>query len=126
MIAEQFASHYADVRRRITTVHTTKPVIPDPPQKLPLRWQNRISAKEIIIRVSRWHRVPVAAIMGPSRIKRIVAARQCAMYWIRRRCLTSLKETSKKVGRSDHSTALHGIQSHIDRRARRNRERNNA
>lgn len=62
------------------------------------------------------HRMPVAVVLGQSRRKAIVRARQEAMWEVRQRTNMSLPAIGRRFGR-DHTTALHGIRQHAARLA---------
>jgi chromosomal replication initiator protein len=64
---------------------------------------------DILAAVSMFYHVDVFLILGPTRLAHIVRARQVAMYLMRQHTMLSLESIADAVGRSDHTTALHGF-----------------
>lgn len=74
-----------------------------------------ISIREIIYHVAEKHGVDARDIIGPWRNRRVVAARQEAMYLCRERTMHSLPAIGRHFGNRDHTTILHGIRKHQER-----------
>lgn len=75
-------------------------------------------AAAIIREVSVKHGIPVEEIVGVSRSKHIVAARQEAMYRVRKeRPDMSLPMIGKAFGGKDHTTVLHAVRKFEAQRA---------
>lgn len=101
---EAMEARIADLERRLAALDGSAPVAPIAPG----------SIRQIVQRVASEYAVPVVELVGPSRKRRIVIARQEAM----RRALAE-GFTSEQVGRAlggrDHSTVLHGAERARDR-----------
>lgn len=70
----------------------------------------KLSVREIIQVVANKHAVTVGEILGPSRNKRIVAARHEAMAEAGRlRPDLSLPQIGRQFGKRDHTTVLHAL-----------------
>lgn len=120
-IHASLASHYAEVRRRlyghpVREVMVPRAVAPPMPSRkgriMPL------SPGEIIRRVAKWYGVTPDDIVGNSRTRRIVEARQCAVYWVHTRMNLSAGAVGRRFNR-DHATILHSIKAHVARRKAR-------
>lgn len=72
----------------------------------------RVTGREILSEVAERHDVTVAQLTGPSRKKYIAHARQEAMWEMRQRTKLSSVQIARLCGRTDHTTALHGIDAH--------------
>lgn len=70
----------------------------------------RRPARSIIEKISQIHGISYAEIMGRSRVRPIVAARQAAMFEVhKRRPDLTLPQLGKIFGGKDHTTVLHAI-----------------
>ena len=67
------------------------------------------SPKVIIIYICSYYNIDEETLRGQSRSRDVVAARQLAMYLIRRMHATSLDGIGKEFGNRDHSTILHSL-----------------
>ena len=67
------------------------------------------SPKVIISYVAKYYHLDEDTIRGQSRGRDVVAARQVAIYLIRRMHATPLTEIGKEFGNRDHSTILHSL-----------------
>jgi DnaA-like protein len=75
------------------------------------------SFSRIIAAVAEVAGVPVRDLLGPWRIKRVVHARQVAMYFMRHLKNASFPEIGRRCGGRDHSTAMHGCRVvHVNRK----------
>lgn len=83
-------------------------VTPDRVRALALREQVPPSMSDIIDAVAAESGVPVEEIRGPSRKRAISQARQVAMFLGRELAGKSSSVIGRAVGRSDHTTTLHG------------------
>ncbi|MFM9059968.1 MAG: helix-turn-helix domain-containing protein [Planctomycetaceae bacterium] len=63
----------------------------------------------IIRSAARYHDVPVAAILGPARMRTVAAARSLAMYLARRLTGRSFHSIGAAFGGRDHTTVLHAV-----------------
>jgi chromosomal replication initiator protein len=79
------------------------------------------SPSKIIRRISRAMRVPVIEIMGESRNKKVVLARQACVYWMCRQTLYSLPRIGSFIGGKDHTTVLHAKRTYVAKRAKMGR-----
>ena len=70
---------------------------------------------DVIDVVSDYFAVPTAELTGPRRDARVVAARQVAMYLLRKDAALTLPQIGRELGGRDHTTALHGCKK-IERR----------
>lgn len=70
--------------------------------------------KDIIKRVCWEHEMSVAAVVGPSRNKQIVAVRHAAMAEVHMHTDLTLTQIGKLFNR-DHTSVLHGIGKHMKR-----------
>lgn len=133
MLAEDLIDHYAEVKRRLhgdaprrvkvaAKILPPKPVAPviiDPRIR-----RRRITADEIIRRVAKWYGVTPKEIKSERGRKRIIKAKQCAMYWIKRRLGLEYTVVGRIMGGRDHTTIMHGVKAHKATRDKRNHERN--
>ena len=67
------------------------------------------SPKAIISYICSYYNIDEETLRGQSRSRDVVAARQLAMYLIRRMHATSLDGIGKEFGNRDHSTILHSL-----------------
>ena len=67
------------------------------------------SPKVIISYICSYYNIDEETLRGQSRSRDVVAARQLAMYLIRRMHATSLDGIGKEFGNRDHSTILHSL-----------------
>lgn len=67
---------------------------------------------DILAQVAQKHRLKVEDLTGPSRLRKIILARQEAMWELRQRTRLSSPQIAAKLGRKDHTTALHGVRRH--------------
>ena len=67
------------------------------------------SPKVIISYICSYYHIDEETLRGQSRSRDVVAARQLAMYLIRRMHATSLDGIGKEFGNRDHSTILHSL-----------------
>jgi len=65
------------------------------------------AATLVLLAVSDFYHVPVAAMTGPGRPEAVVCARQVAMYLLRRVCGLSQNVVGDAMGGRDHGTVLH-------------------
>jgi chromosomal replication initiator protein len=70
-----------------------------------------VAAKEIVAVVARYFGVTQAALRGPARRKSLVFARSVAVYLIRTLTHASYSQIGKELGRRDHSTIMHSMES---------------
>jgi chromosomal replication initiator protein len=70
-----------------------------------------LSAKEIVAVVARYFGVTQAALRGPARRKSLVFARSVAVYLIRTLTKASYSQIGRELGRRDHSTIMHAMES---------------
>jgi chromosomal replication initiator protein len=70
-----------------------------------------LSAKEIVAIVARYFGVTQAALRGPARRKSLVFARSVAVYLIRILTKASYSQIGRELGRRDHSTIMHAMES---------------
>jgi chromosomal replication initiator protein len=70
-----------------------------------------LSAKELVAIVARYFGVTQAALRGPARRKSLVFARSVAVYLIRTLTQASYSQIGKELGRRDHSTIMHSMES---------------
>jgi hypothetical protein len=98
---------------RISPVAPTAP--PSPPAQEPRApWHHPVIKSGVtcgwIIEASAAHfNVSVKEILGPSRLATLVSARHCAAYLMRDMRGISLPKIAKRLGRGDHTSALHAI-----------------
>lgn len=74
-----------------------------------------MSPRQLMEAVARKHGVTEAQLKGPSRHKTIVKARHEAMLWLRISCDMSYPEIAKALGRTDHTSAIHGAEKAFER-----------
>lgn len=74
---------------------------------------------KIIAEVARKHAIPVADLVGPSRLHEHCAARQEAMWRLHRELRMSKSYIGRLIGGRDHTTVIHGIAAHEARMAAR-------
>ena len=74
-----------------------------------------IFSGRVLDQVSRETGVPLREIVSPSRSYKVVRARQAAMYALAKKTELSCKQIARAVGRTDHTTVLHGVRAHADR-----------
>lgn len=79
------------------------------PTLLRLRW------RDIVCEVCAKHGVSVLDVMGSYRDRRIVHARQEAMYRLRHETTMSYPEIGRRLGDKDHTTVMHGEAKHAER-----------
>lgn len=70
----------------------------------------RYSETIIVAKISDFLNVPITDMIRKTRERRIVEARQIAMYFLRGFTNLSLKEIGAMFGGRDHTTAIHSIQ----------------
>jgi chromosomal replication initiator protein len=70
-----------------------------------------IMAKDIVAVVGRYFGVTQAALRGPGRRKSLVFARSTAVYLLRTLTGLSYAQIGKELGRRDHSTIMHSMES---------------
>lgn len=68
-----------------------------------------LSAKAILLEVSRWSGISVLDLTSDRRAKPIVNARHCYFWRARNETARSLPYIGKLAGGRDHTTVLHGI-----------------
>ncbi len=73
------------------------------------------ATSDVIGVVSDYYAVSTAELTGPRRDSRVVAARQVAMYLLRKDAGLTLPAIGRELGGRDHTTALHGCRK-IERR----------
>jgi chromosomal replication initiation ATPase DnaA len=76
--------------------------------------------RKIVMEVAEAHQVSVRDILGPTRFRHVVYARQEAMYRVRNEIVIrgepmSYPEIGRKFGGRDHSTVLHSMRAHARR-----------
>lgn len=78
---------------------------------------NQITPRRILVAVSYAHGVPIADILGPSRNRKIVYARQHACHVMRHMAKMAYPKIGDELAR-DHTTALHSTETweHIKQR----------
>lgn len=76
-----------------------------------------VTPTQIIAYVAAKHGLTVDDLKGPSQLHRIAHVRQEAMWELRQRTKLSLIQIARRVGRTDHATAHHGILAHEARMA---------
>lgn len=103
---------HASLEGRPLTVETAAEALRDL-----VREEEPIDAKTIIAACAESFGVTVADIVGQSRTKQIVLARQAAMYIIRARLNLSLNEIGFHFGGRDHTTVMHAIEKMLRLRA---------
>lgn len=81
----------------------------------------RLTGRQIIAVVASNHGLTVEDMKGPSRTKHISHVRQEAMWEIRQCTKLSLPQIARLLGRTDHTTAWHGVKAHAARLAERER-----
>lgn len=69
----------------------------------------RAAPQEIIKTVCSYYTIKLKDLRGRRRLKEFVRPRQVAMYLLRDLTDTSLTEIAELLGRSDHTTVLHGV-----------------
>lgn len=127
------AAHYVGVRARLGVVPTKPPRVRRPPvAAAPLVWPPYVepapydvceylpmghqTARDIIAEVASRHGMLARDILGVHRSKPVVLARQEAMWRVHRdRPEISFPQLGRLFDR-DHSTVIHGIRSHEERR----------
>lgn len=72
-------------------------------------------AADIIAEVARQHGVLVGEIAGPTRLIRVIRARQEAMYRLAAETSLELEEIGRIIGGRDRSTVWHGVRAHAYR-----------
>lgn len=70
------------------------------------RANQKITARHILVAVSYAHGVPIAAILGPARARKLVAARQHACHAMRYVLGMTYPQIAYQLAR-DHTTAMH-------------------
>ena len=73
--------------------------------------------KQIIQEAAQKHGITVSELIGESRCKHYVIARQEAAYRIRKECGYGLPRIGKLLGGRDHTTILHACRAHEKRMA---------
>lgn len=81
----------------------------------------RITMTEIIARMCWVFKVTPDELRGPSRIAKLVRARQAVCYWTYRLTPLSLPVIGKKLGGRDHATVHHSINTYRNKRAKMGR-----
>ena len=76
-----------------------------------------IPPKQIIEETAEKHGIAVSELIGESRCKHYVIARQEAAYRIRKECGYGLPRIGKLLGGRDHTTILHACRAHEKRMA---------
>lgn len=79
--------------------------------------QQRPSPRQIIAEVAQRRGLTLEDLMGPSRLKRITRVRQEAMWELRQRTKLSFPQIARRLGRTNHTTALHAFRRHEERLA---------
>jgi chromosomal replication initiation ATPase DnaA len=69
----------------------------------------RVRIRDVIIQECTRTGIPLQTLIGPSRIQRIVQARQYAIWRCRKETDASLKQIGNCFGFRDHTTILHAI-----------------
>ena len=83
-----------------------------------------VTMASIVADVADVHGLPVADLMGRSKLKHIVAARQEAMWRIRQVMLSdgvTPRYSTTQIGRyfdRDHTTVIHACKRHLERTSR--------
>lgn len=75
----------------------------------------RVTRKRIVAEIAAHHDMSVEEMTGPRQSRSYVHARQHAMYVMWQGGRASLSQIASAVGRTDHSTAHHGIRAHAKR-----------
>lgn len=70
----------------------------------------------IIAMVAERRGLTVDDLLGPSRLRPVAYARHEAMWELRQRTKLSLPDIARRLGRKDHTTALHGVRAYEKRR----------
>lgn len=74
-------------------------------------------AERIVTEVAAEHGVLVSEILGRSRCAKYVRARQAAMFRLRDETMLSYPAIARRLRRTDHTTAIHGVRRHGERTA---------
>lgn len=69
----------------------------------------------ILSQVTDKHGLYLSALTSPARDKPLSRARQEAMYRLRKELPLSYPRIARVLGRSDHTTVIHGIKAHCAR-----------
>ncbi len=77
----------------------------------PASVRSGLAAKEIVAVVARYFGVTQAALRGPTRRKSLVFARSVAVYLLRTLTGTSYAQIGRELGKRDHSTIMHSMDS---------------
>lgn len=125
MTLAELTAHYANVRRRLwqtppRALARPKRVAKDRPvAKLvyaspigPKKPPGYGFARRIMVEAAAEYHVSVVDLVSERRDKRSVAARQCAMWRIKRALPWSLPRIGRAFGDRDHTTVLHAIRRH--------------
>lgn len=76
---------------------------------------DRDAASLVLMAVSDFYHVPVAAMTGPGRPEAVVCARQVAMYLLRLICGLSQESVGRALGGRDHATVHYAVRTVQDR-----------
>lgn len=71
----------------------------------------------IVCEVAQKHALSLEELTGPSKRRPLAHARWEAMWELRQRTRLSTTQIARRLGRQDHTTAMHGIKEHERRRA---------
>lgn len=81
------------------------------------RASTKLTPRHVLVAVSYAHGIPIAAILGPSRERKTVAARQHACYVMRHLLKMAYPKIADELAR-DHTTAMHSANTwaHLQKR----------
>lgn len=85
--------------------------VPQPPRIVLAPTVERLRYKQnrVLLAVAAAHRITPEDIIGKSRVKKIVAARQQCCWLLRMKTGMSFPQIGFFLGYDDHSTAMHGV-----------------